>query len=422
MPGATDADLNDRAAKNVRNLMPTYSMIPKAGKMLRRFPFTGTFISFPAEIIRNQYNTVALIKQEIKDPRTRGIAMQRMQGMFAAHTIPLAVGAATMHIVGVTDEEEKDIRRFLPPWSKNSTLGFTARERGDKPSIGYVDIGYSDPYALLHKPVMAAFMSDSDAMTQVLESSREFLAPFISEDLFTQKLLDVARNKKLGGGDVYKKTDPLGDKLWDSFLHIADAVEPGTWTSAQRIHQAVTGEVTRGGVKRNTKDEIVAVITGQRRSTLDITGALGWKYRDFAPSLRDAQAALNQTLHDPRNQTPKQIQDAHRNYQSFAGGIMEQIVADTSAARRLGLPDSVIESLLEESGIRSDIAAQIVDGDASVPPFVIPRRAKDIDSRESLIRSSLGDEAIKKERTTSSESLRPDRESLRPDRSGRLRR
>ena len=38
--------------------MPTYSMVPEAIKRLRRIPFIGNFMSFPAEIIRTSGNIV----------------------------------------------------------------------------------------------------------------------------------------------------------------------------------------------------------------------------------------------------------------------------------------------------------------------------------------------------------------------------
>ena len=50
-PEWTEDQVKAKAAEIVRNTYPTYSLVPRGVKLLRRFPFMGTFVSFPAEVV-----------------------------------------------------------------------------------------------------------------------------------------------------------------------------------------------------------------------------------------------------------------------------------------------------------------------------------------------------------------------------------
>ncbi|KKL26248.1 hypothetical protein LCGC14_2397190, partial [marine sediment metagenome] len=52
--------LEAHVAEIVRNTHPTYSLVPRGVKMLRRFPLVGNFVSFPSEVARTMYHTLRL--------------------------------------------------------------------------------------------------------------------------------------------------------------------------------------------------------------------------------------------------------------------------------------------------------------------------------------------------------------------------
>ena len=56
--------LDDAAAWLIRNTYPTYSKVPPAIQTLRKLPL-GTFISFPAEILRTGTNITATALKEM---------------------------------------------------------------------------------------------------------------------------------------------------------------------------------------------------------------------------------------------------------------------------------------------------------------------------------------------------------------------
>jgi hypothetical protein len=133
---------------------------------------------------------------------------------------------------GVTDDEEEDMRRFLPPWSENSQLVHIGTTPDGKPR--FIDISYTDPYEYLRKPAIAA-MRGEDFKESLLEAAKETLEPFFGPEILAESLAEVYANKKAGGGRVYNPQDDGAIILRDISTHIGATVEPGTITSARKV-------------------------------------------------------------------------------------------------------------------------------------------------------------------------------------------
>ncbi|MGH8238565.1 MAG: hypothetical protein ACREXP_16290, partial [Steroidobacteraceae bacterium] len=59
--GLSEEQAEREAAERIRNTYPTYSMVGRGVKALARFPLVGTFVSFPAEILRTSANILRYI-------------------------------------------------------------------------------------------------------------------------------------------------------------------------------------------------------------------------------------------------------------------------------------------------------------------------------------------------------------------------
>ena len=81
----------------------------------------------------------------------------------------------------------------------------------------------------------------------------KFLEPFISEPIGFDRFIDVSvRNgKKDGGGSVYTQSDDLGDKFIKSLGYVLDGVKPGIVSSGQKIGDALSNDLTKGGKPMN---------------------------------------------------------------------------------------------------------------------------------------------------------------------------
>jgi hypothetical protein len=73
--GMSEPNAEKEAAERIRNTYPTYSMTGRAVNALRRFPLAGTFVSFPAEVIRTSYHITRYLAQDLKDSRAMGMPL-----------------------------------------------------------------------------------------------------------------------------------------------------------------------------------------------------------------------------------------------------------------------------------------------------------------------------------------------------------
>ena len=134
-PEWSEDQVLERAAQIVRSTNPTYSLIPAAAKLMRRFPVTGSFISFPSEVVRITWNTAHLIRAERADPRTRAIGNRRLAGAMTAALLPTAAGMATALLLGYSDDDEEAMRELAPSWARNSGLVLPEPRRERKPAL-----------------------------------------------------------------------------------------------------------------------------------------------------------------------------------------------------------------------------------------------------------------------------------------------
>src|SRR6185312_3918305 len=94
--GMPEAEAEKKAAQRIRDTYPTYSMVGKGIQSLRRFPLAGTFVSFPAEIIRTSYNMVKYLAEDYKNPKTRAMAMRRGAGLAITSSFAYAAQALSL--------------------------------------------------------------------------------------------------------------------------------------------------------------------------------------------------------------------------------------------------------------------------------------------------------------------------------------
>jgi len=345
LPKFSENQIEKISAEIVKSTYPDYSRVPEAIKLLRRFPFAGTFVSFPWEVMRTSTNTINLINKEVKNPKLRKIGVQRLIGaIFAATLIPSLV-ATLNHILGVSDDDDENLREFVAPWTKNSNIAWISKN-GLKYS--YVDFSYTDPHAYLRKPLIA-FLRGENWQSKVYESGVEAMTPFFSEEILAQALIDVRRNKTKRGTRVYNPQDSLDDRMNDIMGHVWKGVEPGTITSMRRLHKSFEPEKTTVfGRRYDPKIEAVANITPFRVSQLELPISFRFRAGDFRRALNDARRAGKREEIEP-----KRVAIA-KTFIEF-----QRVV---NAARALGMPETQIKSILKDVNISAKDAKFMLNG------------------------------------------------------------
>ena len=359
LPNEPETEVKKRAADIIRNTYPTYSLVPRGVKMIRRFPLVGTFVSFPAEVIRSAGNTLRLTTQELADPKLRHIGAQRLVGMMLAATATGAIAAASRFLMGISNEDDEDIRQFVAPWSKNSQIVYVGQTEDGK--LLWVDLSYTDPYEYIKKP-LTAFLRGEKWEDKIIEAGREALEPFLSEEILASKIIDVARNTTQTGGQVYNPQGSWTGVATDIVRHVGDAFEPGTVSSARRIYRGLTGHVSPYGKSYDPAIESLAVFTGHRLQELDVPQSLMFRAREFNSKMRDATRVLSSVASRRGRVSDSDLRDAFEEMERSRKELFDDMVSSVDAAIRLGMARKQVMQMLVSAGVPRRDAALILRG------------------------------------------------------------
>jgi hypothetical protein len=375
MPQWSEQQLKENAAKIARDVHWTYSLSPVAVGKIKQFPFVAPFITFTTEVIRTTRNTMALAYNEIKEGNRTGnkelsaIGWKRVRGMTIAALAPSGIASALGLMAGISGEDDDDLRRFLPDWQKNSQLLVFKNKDG---KVSFVDVSYLDPYEYWKRPVTAflralAAPDDSSAMERITEGAvqagAQLLNPFAAEQILSGALLDLARNQKQNGQEVWNPEDTgariaskIGDHLWNAF-------EPGTLTSFGRIKDAALGNVSDSGRSFGLGNEVASVLLGQRVSELDVTQALGFKTSQANRALRDASALFTREFSSKGTRSEEQIMDAYARANDATFEITKAFREDVDAAMRLsGMSVKQMREILSAGGMGKEKIKMVQTG------------------------------------------------------------
>ncbi len=342
---ASEAELERETARMVRNTYPTYSLVPRAVRKLRRFPLLGTFVSFPWEVMRTTKNTLALMASELKSSnrRVRFIGAQRLVGSLAAASWSGLLATYARHLLGMTDDEDEEARELLPVWNKNSDILWLGRD--EKGNRTFVDLSYTDPYKYLKTPLMALLRGE-DWQEKLTRSVGALLEPFMSEELATKAAIDLARNATSEGRRIWNPAAPPEDQLADVVAHIGKALEPGTLTSLRRIYLGTQGKVV-GTKAYDPRIETLAMTTGVRVSSLDLAQGVSYKARDFEAAWGDATRMLTGVVGHRGQVSDAEVEEAYRDSELVRRKAWDRLQKAISAARALGLVDRELLARLE---------------------------------------------------------------------------
>jgi hypothetical protein len=359
-PNTPLPSLKAKVAGIVRNTYPTYSMTPRAAKLLRRIPFIGPFVSFPAEVFRTGWHTLALTGEELAsaNPKVRAIGARRLAGLITATAAIPATTFASRYIAGVGKDKDKAVREFLPPWSENSNLLFLNNSPDGNPRV--IDLSYTDPYSYLRTPLMALVRGE-DWETKLAEATVELLSPFLSEEILAGKLLDIARNQTKDGRQLWNPQDSAEEKGWKIAEHVYDAMEPGTVSSLRRIAKGITGEPTVAGQVYDPVTETAAMFTGMRVLGVDARRALFYKMSHLQRNLGDAQALTLRALSEAEmTGDTSNVGEARAHTEARRQQLIQEAGQAAQAAQTLGVPQHDIQRLLRSAGLSVDLTGQVL--------------------------------------------------------------
>jgi len=296
------------AAQITKHNIPNYEYTGEFIKTLRRLPL-GTFVAFPAEIIRTGYNTIQRGLRELQVEGFKQTGLRRLAGVATtAAVVPAGLVEFGKSLADMTDDDMRALRTFVPSWSENGLLmPLSKDEKTGK--IKYVDLSYIFPYDTLIRPVntilneAAKGMQTGETLNKYLldagaTSFYELSKPFISESIFFEAFADiVARNgRSRDGRQIFRDGDSVGEKIYKGGMHVLETFTPGSLSQINRLLDAGTFGLTekkpdKYGNVYEMGDEIGGIF-GFRAIEVDPVDAMPFIVTDFNKKNDSARASF----------------------------------------------------------------------------------------------------------------------------------
>ena len=366
-PEWTKAQVEEKAAEIVRNTYPTYSMIPEGIKQIRRLPVVAPFVSFVSETYRTQYQTLKLATEEMADPRTRWFGAQRVVGVGLGL---LGTGAATWYLmtkVGISPQDDDDLRKFVAPWQENSQFAHLGGKDG---KYRLVDVRYSDPYATLKAPYKA-FVRGEDWETKMKEAAAELAEPFIKDEILFKALVEGWYNQDEDGRPISTDQDTGLESLQARGAHVWEAARPGVFREIDEAKKGLAGEVAEGGKEYKLSTQAKRLLTGFRVQDIDVAQSYAYRARDFKKAVSSVEGELrfqmNQTGHVP----PDDLEAEYRRMETRREALFRDMTETTKAAVRLGVRPKALVAAMKDRRLTEDERKQIWYG--VYKPFVFTK-------------------------------------------------
>ncbi len=386
-----DDAIEEGSAYLLRNTYPTYSKVPPVIQELRKLPL-GNFISFPAEILRTGANIISTGLKEAAHPN-RGIQQMGIRRLTGAFMTSYAVGKGftelSQFLTNSTDSQWNAYKRSsAASWDATSNLlAVKGWKNGESAAINF---SYFSPYDSLYQPLDAALAQAQQQNLNPQETEQfvmnlmfgdegpvmKFLEPFISEPLGFDRFIDVTtRNgRKDGGGSVYTQSDDLGDKFIKSLTYVLDGVKPGIITSGQKIGDALSKDLTKGGKPVNLSDELLALFTGTRIIRIDVKKDL----RYFTSTMNRLLRAVDETegfysVQDFAQKTPTDMVNTFNEMQKEAYRIQKDMYIRIKDLELLDLKKSKIFEIMKRSGASRKIINNLLAGRFTPVNYSKPR-------------------------------------------------
>jgi len=375
-----DDGLDEAAAYLLRNTYPTYSKVPPSVQNLRKLPI-GSFISFPAEILRTATNAISIGLKEAahSNPAIRQMGLRRLTG---ASLTNFAVGtglvSTAQYLTNSTDSQWDAYKRSgAAVWdSRSKLLPIKGWENGESAAVNF---SYFSPYDSLHAPFAAAIAKAREQNLNPQETEKyvldlmfsedgpvfTFLEPFITEPIGFDRFIDVTtRNgRKDQGGTVFSASDDLGAKFAKSFAYVVDGIQPGATKSADKISGALSLDLTKGGAPLKLFDELLALFAGTRIIRIDVKKSLKYQAATMNRLLRAVDE--NEQFYNVDNyakNTPNDMIRTFENMQDEAFRIQKDMFIRIKDFELLDLDEDVIRKILKDSGVSRKVRTNLING------------------------------------------------------------
>jgi len=331
-------------------------------------------------VIRTNLNTLKLAYKEMRTPDLREIGAKRLAALIGTTLLPVVTSTVLNNLSGISSEEERAIRRFVPPWSRDGNLQITKEKDGH---YNYFDLKYSDPYSYLKEPLVASMRAGGEPDVHYWQAFGTLIQPFTDEKIFASKLADVWKNTTDSGRTVWDETDSLDERTTKILTHLGEAITPGSAKSINRLYKAATDQKGDFGREYDLGREAFAQF-GFRTAKLDIANSL--TIHKLPQSKRKINSYSGNFTREMRR---TQLDDAQQlelynavNEDRFKE--WQTVHRDIQAAQTLGVGLVQVELALQKSGFNKDEREALRNG-TFIPYFPTPEKVLEIQTEGGTI-------------------------------------
>ena len=368
--GLTEEAATAKAAERIRNSYPTYSYVPRNIQKLRRNPLIGSFVSFPYEVVRTTKNNLLYVAEDLRAGR-KMMAMQRASGMILANGALSALSLGTRNLLGLSDEDDENIKSLNPPYSADSELIYTGMtEEG----VNFIDGTAIFPSEVIIKPLRMIFDNpDADNLAErVEEMLYETATPYISLDLTTKAFKELLDNQDEYGRKIYDEgAGPTDSKIMNGFFHsekgpgqilnyYAKKAGPGIYNNVQELGRAVGlapsvfGEKTTRYRDYTVEDALLGFF-GFRKTHQNFGISLRGKITDLSSDHRYKIARLKYPLFGKRELSTDEVNEIFQSVLAQNALYSDEVIRYMGTAKGLGMTDEKIRKVFPNNVGSGDV-------------------------------------------------------------------
>ena len=344
--GKSEEEARKIAGERIRNGYPTYSFVPRNIKKVGRSVFFGSFVSFPYEAVRTTKNNAIYALEDLKQGDFR-----RTAGMVVANALPFALAAMTRAMVGVTKEDEENMREMLPPYARNSAFAYLPSDRASEPSV--INLTSLFPSETIGVPIRAAFLSASDEdpdTSPFADAIYELVKPYVSADVTAGTILDVI-----------KEVGEEGDADIDKISKIVTRALPGVFKNAIEIGRAAD-LIEEKNVYTNTETkEAVAALLGFRVMDVDLLTSYSFYTSKKESEVSEKKSQIFQQIRDGQIRTVEDLMDTFVEYRDLSRQNSKEIIDQINLLKRMQASDDQIEGKTTKGSIGKDDVKLLMD-------------------------------------------------------------
>lgn len=334
-PQMDNVQIEEMAAQRTRDLMPNYSLVPKAIKSLRAAP-VGDFVSFPAAMVINSKNLAKYAIKDLSDAARFGTinnsgqyvntsplwksGLSKLAGMTAVGTGGEALRRGTMDYFGISEEQDKAINMLDAPYNmfqERIYLSPINVDQNNHVGVDNINLGPIDPYSYLKtfaRAVHAGILSDeplSDFEREKITAGliQQQLSPFLAPSMLTEAISDIVTGKPFKDDNSPKE---FGRSIMDFTV---DFLDPGWGRFIEKYQNYKNSGMTKSYNTINPGDVDLPAFLGVRRQRTDLSNAVRFNLNPKFAEIDQANKRMRRYLDNPNITDPDEIYEEYKDSQ-----------------------------------------------------------------------------------------------------------